>query len=304
MIKLSNVSKSFGNNLVLDNFNLEINKSAIFGLVGINGAGKSTLLRIIAGVYQSDKGAITISGDDIKDETKTKKKIFFLPDEPYYEFNLKGIDLLNLYKSYYEINMDKLNNHLTKLKLDLNKPIHNFSKGMKRQLFLSIAISLEPDYLLLDEAFDGFDPLTRLYFKRSLVELVNNKGTTVIISSHALRELEDICDSFGIIDNNTILFSGDLNEYLATTYKYQVVVENFINEEMIKSINIIKYETEGNIIKITFKGKEEAFLNEIDKYSPIFVDKLPVSFEDVFIEHVESRGYIKWHTLNIIIKKY
>lgn len=293
MIKFNNVSKSFGDNKVLDNFNLEIKKGSIFGLVGINGAGKSTMLRLLAGVYSSDSGSITINDEKVYDNEKVKKKMFFLPDEPYYAYNLKGNDLVDLYKSYYDIDINSLNKHLNAFKLDLDKPIHRFSKGMKRQLFISIAVSLNPDYLLLDEAFDGLDPLARLYFKRALIKLVNKNNTTVIISSHALRELEDICDSYGLIDHKVIKVSGDLNASLGETFKYQLAFEKYISADLLKSVNIINFEQEGKLVKITFKGDEKLFLEEIKEYHPLFIDKINVTFEDLFIDEVETRGYLK-----------
>lgn len=293
MIKFQNVSKSFGTNLVLDDFNLEINKGSIFGLVGINGAGKSTMLRILTGIYSTDKGSVTIGGEEVHENPKVKGKIFFLPDDPYYSYNLTGEDLKNLYKSFYELDEETFYKHLKVFKLDSNKSIHNFSKGMKRQLFMSLALSLNPEYMFLDEAFDGLDPLARLYFKKALIELSSRKNTTIIISSHALRELEDICDSYGLIDHKTIIDSGDLNESLASIFKYQISLTDFLSKEMIKSVNIINYETEGKLIKVTFKGDEDKFLKEINKYKPIFIDKITVSFEDLFMEEVESRGYLK-----------
>jgi|SRR5690554_5126846 len=293
MIEFVNVNKSFKNNQVFKNFNLEIKKGTIFGLVGINGAGKSTMLRLLAGVYNVDSGFITINDEDIYENESIKEKIFFLPDEPYYAFNLKGIDLINLYKSYYDIDNDSLNKHLKAFNLDLNKPIHSFSKGMKRQLFVSIAISIKLDYLLLDEAFDGLDPLARLYFKRELIKIVSKNNTTVIISSHALRELEDICDSFGLLDRNEIKISGDLNKKLEETFKYQLACEKFLSKEMIKDVEVINFTVEGKLIKIAFKGKEELFLEEIKSYKPIFVEKLNVTFEDLFIDEIEAKGYLK-----------
>ena len=301
MIKFENVSKSFGSNTVLDDFNLEIKKGSIFGLVGINGAGKSTMLRILTGIYSTDSGLVTIGGESVHENPKVKGKIFFLPDDPYYSYNLTGEDLKNLYKSFYDLDEKTFYKHLKSFKLDSNTSIHNYSK---RQLFMSLALSLNPEYMFLDEAFDGLDPLARLYFKKALIDLSSRKNTTIIISSHALRELEDICDSYGLIDHKTIIGGGDLNDSLASIFKYQLSLTDFISKEMIKSVHIINYETEGKLIKITFKGNEQDFLDEINKYRPVFIDKIAVNFEDLFMEEVEARGYLKWDTLKIIIKRW
>ena len=293
MIKITNVSKSFSTNNVLSNINLEINKGSIFGLVGINGAGKSTLLRLLSGVYTADKGEITIGGNNIVNNQKVKEKLFFLPDEPYYTYRISGEDLKDLYSSYYNFDSDLFYKHLDAFKIDSKKSIHNFSKGMKRQLFISLALSCQPDYILLDEAFDGLDPLARLYFKRELIRLSEENQMTVIISSHALRELEDICDSYGLIDHNKITSQGSLDNALSQLFKYQLAFNTNVTKDMISSVEIKTFSQEGKIIKLTFKGEQEKFLEEIKKYDPILIDQISVSFEDLFIEEVESRGYLK-----------
>src|SRR5690554_1729441 len=235
MIEIKNVFKSFGENEVLNDLSLTIKKGSIFGLVGINGAGKSTLLRMISGVYNVCSGNILIEGEEVYENPSAKRKIFFLPDDPYFSYRLTGDELKDLYKSYYNFNDDTFYKHLTTFKLDSKKPIHNYSKGMKRQIFISLAIACEPEYILLDEAFDGLDPLARLHFKRALIELSTNNNTTVIISSHALRELEDICDSYGLIDHNTIISEGEIDNALNNMNKYQFASDINLTKEMIKS---------------------------------------------------------------------
>lgn len=296
MIEIKNVFKSFGENEVLNDLSLTIKKGSIFGLVGINGAGKSTLLRMISGVYNVCSGNILIEGEEVYENPSAKRKIFFLPDDPYFSYRLTGDELKDLYKSYYNFNEDTFYKHLNTFKLDSKKPIHNYSKGMKRQIFISLAIACEPEYILLDEAFDGLDPLARLHFKRALIELSTNNNTTVIISSHALRELEDICDSYGLIDHNTIISEGEINNALTNMHKYQFATNSNITKEMIKSVEVMSIQKEGRLYKVTFKGNENLFLEEINKLNPIFIDKVFVSFEDLFIEEVEARGYLKWNT--------
>src|SRR5690606_17230922 len=224
---------------------------------------------------------------------KVKSKVFFLADDPYFSFRLTGEELKNLFESFYHFNEDAYYEHLTRFKLDPNKPIHNYSKGMKRQLFIALAIASEPEYILLDEAFDGLDPLARLHFKRALIDLSTNKNTTIIISSHALRELEDICDSYGIIDHTTILSAGSIDNALSNMHKYQFATEFILTKESFVSVQVVGLKKEGRMYQITFKGDEENFTKEVKQYKPFFVDKLYVSFEDLFIEEVESRGYLK-----------
>lgn len=295
MIEVKNVTKRFGDKPVLESVNLTINKGSIFGLIGINGAGKSTLLRIISGVYNTSGGEVLIDGENVFENPIAKSKVFFLADDPYYSFRLTGDELKNLYSNYYNFDEEKFYYHLNIFKLNSDEPIHNYSKGMKRQLFVSLAIACQPDYILLDEAFDGLDPLARLHFKKALIELSTTNNTTVIISSHALRELEDICDSYGLIDNHSIVSEGDITNVLENMHKYQIAFEKEISIDMIKSVEIKDFRLEGKIYKITFIGDEEAFIAEIDKFKPLFVDKITVSFEDLFIQEVEKRGYLKWN---------
>ena len=204
MIEIKNLSKSYGKTSVLEKVNLTVSEGSVFGLVGINGAGKSTLLRLISGVLKPNEGEIFVDGELVYENEKAKGKMFFLPDDPYYTPNINSKGLAELYKTFYDFNEETYAQYLDKFKLSEKAPIRNFSKGMKRQVFVSLALAVRPKYLLLDEAFDGLDPLARMVFKRGLIELVEEKKSAVIISSHSLRELEDISDSYGLLDHKTI----------------------------------------------------------------------------------------------------
>ena len=199
MISITNLCKSFGPKVVLANLNLQINDGQVLGLVGINGAGKSTLLRTLCGVYKADVGEILVDGKPSYENEQVKKDFFFLPDEPFYDQNSTPASILALYCSQYDVDKDKYHEYLEHFKINPKEKLNKFSKGMKRQTFISLALAIHPKYLVLDEAFDGLDPLARLMFKRELIDMISDYHSTVIISSHSLRELEDICDSFAII---------------------------------------------------------------------------------------------------------
>lgn len=293
MIQLINLNKNFKDKEVLKNLCLTIEEGTVFGLVGINGAGKSTLLRLISGVYKPDGGSVLIDEEEVFENEKAKSKIFFLPDEPYYDENVTPQSLKDIYKVFYNLDEEHYFKYLKLFEIPIKKTINKFSKGMKRQVFIALALAIKPKYLLLDEAFDGLDPLARLTFKRALIDLIDEKKTTIIISSHSLRELEDICDSYGLIDNRNIVSSGLISEATENVHKYQVVFSDIITEEQF-DINFKNYQQDGRIIKVVVKEDLEQFTKSMEKYNPLIIDEIPIDFEELFIIEVESRGYLKW----------
>ncbi len=292
MIEVKDLCKSFKDKEVLNNINLTIEDGKVFGLVGINGAGKSTLLRLLCGVYKVDSGKVLFDGEEVFENEKIKKDIFFLPDEPYYSTNTTPNSLKDIYKVFYDLDEKRYLEYIEEFKLPLKKPLNKFSKGMKRQVFISLALAIKPKYLLLDEAFDGLDPLARLTFKRALIDLINEYNSTIIISSHSLRELEDICDSYGLLDNKAISSSGDISEALEQVHKYQVAFENEVYEEDL-DFEYKSFSKDRRIIKIVVKEDYEEFSKLISKYKPLIIDEIPIDFEELFIIEVESRGYLK-----------
>ena len=209
MIRLTDVTKSYGRTQALTGASATIPTGCVFGVVGVNGAGKSTLLRLMAGVLRADSGKVEYDGEDVFENEKVKRELFFLPDEPYYGGNTTGKTLEALYSAYYPFSKDLFKDWCEKFGLDRNAPVRNFSKGMKRQMFLSLALSCQPKYLIIDEAFDGLDPGARLEFKRALIRLSEENACTAIIASHSLRELSDICTHFALISEGKTVCGGE-----------------------------------------------------------------------------------------------
>ena len=292
MISIKNLHKSYTDKKVLEGINLTINDGSILGLVGINGAGKSTLLRLLSGIFKPDEGSIEYDNETVFDNKNVKKDIFFLPDEPFYQFNETPTSLLQLYKAFYNVDESVYFSYLSYFKIPLKKSIHNFSKGMKRQVFISLALAIKPKYLFLDEAFDGLDPIARLAVKRALIDLVVEKKSTVIISSHSLRELEDICDCYALIDNKTISSNGLISDNLEKYHKYQVAFNKEYDEEDF-DLKFIKFSKDKRVIKVVSTLDYEEFLSKISNYEPLIIDEIPIDFEELFIIEVESKGYIK-----------
>ena len=293
MIEVKNIFKSFGDKNVLEDVSFKIEDGKIFGLVGINGAGKSTLLRIMSGVYKADYGEVLYDYQNVYDNPNVKKDIFFLSDSPYYPKNWTIDKFLKFYNTYYEVDMATFNKLLREFNLPLNKTINNFSKGMKRQLFIALTIAIAPKYLLLDEAFDGLDPLARLIFKRALFEALDKKRMTVIISSHSLRELEDLCDLYGILDNRKIMYSGDLGEDKANINTYQIVFDKEKSKEDFKHLDVIHFSRSGRVLKMVIKGNKNDVINELNKMKPLLLETIPLNFEDLFIYQVNKKGYME-----------
>lgn len=293
MIEIKNLTKSYVKGKpVLQNVSLTVREGTVFGLVGINGSGKSTLLRIIAGVLRGEGGQVCVDGEDVYENEGAKGKIFFLPDDPYYTSNVTASALADMYRAAYEFDDNAFRGYLEKFALNVKTPIRNFSKGMKRQVFVALALAVKPKYLLLDEAFDGLDPLARLVLKKALVELVEEKGTSVIISSHSLRELEDFCDSYGILDHGDIACAGELGDDLQKIHKFQMAFTTPMQAEML-GFAYLSYKQQGRVVYVVARGDEKELLEKINALNPLFVEEIAVDFEELFIGEVESRGYLQ-----------
>lgn len=288
MIEIQGLKKSYGSKLVLDGVHLTVPDGAKFGLVGINGAGKSTLLRLIADVLRPDEGSILLDGECVTGNAKKREELFFLPDDPYYASGTTIAKLIDLYRAFYPFDRALFDKYASAFGLQLLTPIRNFSKGMKRQAFAALALACRPRYLLLDEAFDGLDPLARLELKRGLIE---QEECTVLISSHSLRELEDICSGFALLDGGTIADAGDIHDALGKVHKFQFALEKVVRREDIP-FECLSFEAEGRVAKIIVRGEPEYILRMLEALHPLFVEEIAVDFEELFLCEVQKRGYM------------
>lgn len=290
MLKIEHLYKSFGEKEVLKDLNLEVNEGSIFGLVGINGAGKSTLLRLISGVYQSDSGTIRFNEKDTYEDETVRNEISFVSDSQYYPIGCTVESLKLLYESIYDFNEENYQKYLELFELKPKMSVNNLSKGMKRRVSLLFALSTHPKLILLDEAYDGLEPLARLRFKKALTELIEDEQVSVIISSHNLKELEDICDSFGILEDGRIISYGDLLESKDLINKYQIAFKEEKTKEDFKDFDLLHFEQEGRVFKLVIRGKEEEITDKLKAMQPVLLDVLQVNFEELFIYELESRG--------------
>lgn len=292
MIEIDGLYKSYGKKEVLSGISLRVDEGGTLGLVGINGAGKSTLLRLMAGVLRADAGSIRFDGEEIFENARKKREIFLLPDEPYYTANTTAEKLLELYSAFYPLDLARYEEYEDKFKLARKSPVRTFSKGMKRQLFVAIALACRPRYLLLDEAFDGLDPLARLEFKRGLIRLQEEAGSTVVISSHSLRELEDICSEFALLDGGAVAAAGDIRGTLDSVHKFQVALGREPRREDFP-FELLSFETEGRVARFVARGDREEIVRAIEALSPLFVEEVAVDLEELFLCEVKARGYLQ-----------
>ena len=292
MIKITNLNKSFGNKKVLENLNCNIKTNSIYGFVGANGAGKSTLLRIINDVYKADSGTIEIDEKNIENNQELKQKLVFVPDDLYFFPNYTLKDIAQFYNSLYKnFDMEYLKKLAETLKLDMNSKIQNFSKGMKRQCALICAICTNADYMFFDETFDGIDPVVRGLLKKIIAKQMEKKETTIIMTSHNLRELEDICDNLALIYKGGILFESEVNTLKTNMFKVQISLKNDFDKDTFKDLEILNFKKIGSVATIIIKGEKEKEIEKLQLLNPVILDMLPVTLEEMFIYEMEVLGY-------------
>ena len=293
MLKIRSLTKKFRDKAVLMDVNLDIHSGSVFGLIGPNGSGKSTLLKIMAGIMKPDLGCICIDDERVFDNPKVKRDILLISDDPFYFFNATLKDMKEFYRVWYpNLNDEIYEKYRAIFKLDENKTLKNFSKGMKRQSFIVLALAISPKYLFLDEAFDGLDPVMRLTFKRAISKMIEEKEMTVIISSHNLRELEDICDHVGLLHKGGVLLSKDVEDMKLHIHKVQCVIpDEKAEEELLQELDVMQYEKRLSLLTMVVKGEREEIMRKINNRKPLFAEAIPLTLEEIFISETEVAGY-------------
>ncbi len=289
MIELKNLTKTYQENPVIFKLNSKIEKGTIYGLIGANGTGKSTILRLIAGIFKPDEGQIIIEKENILHSEKLKQKVVYIPDELYTFPNYTILEHAKFYKTLYKNFSLKKFKHLVKtFKLNLNTKINNLSKGTQKCIAIICALSTNCEYILLDETFDELDPVIRKKLKEILINQNKEKNTTIIITSHNLRELEDICKSIGILYQGGIILEDNLDKIKNKMFKIQITLKENNSKTLFKKLELINYTKNGNIVTIITKGDKEKILEEL---KPITLDFTPLTLEEIFIYEMEAKGY-------------
>ncbi|WP_313293064.1 ABC transporter ATP-binding protein [Faecalispora jeddahensis] len=292
MIEVKSLVKKFGSTVALDGISFTIGGGSIFGLVGSNGAGKSTLLRSLAGIYQPENGEILVDGQAPFENSAIKSKLFFIPDYPYFfqQSNMK--EMAEFYsKTYASWDTQRYQELRSLFPLDTNARIINMSKGMQRQVALINALSVRPNYLLLDEIFDGLDPVMRQLLKKLVSSEVSERGMSVVIASHNLRELEDLCDHVGLMHKGGVVFEQELDALKLGIHRVQAIFKPMPTQDMFQGLDIIKQDSRGSLLNLVIRGQKEEILEKLNALNPVFIELLPLTLEEVFISEMEVAGY-------------
>ena len=286
MLEMNDVTKTFGSFKALDGLTLKVPKGAIYGLVGPNGAGKTTAIRHLTGVYRADSGTVTLDGQPIDENLVVKEKICCVADEPFY---FPGASL-NEMRAYYAGIYPKFDSQRFKelqdvFGLSVKSPIRRFSKGMQKQAAFHLALSTRAQYLILDEPVDGLDPVMRRQVWSLLLGDVAERGTTVLVSSHNLRELEDVCDHVGIMDHGKMLLEKSLADMQGTTHKLQIV------GGVPEGLEVLHESSSGRLKTLICRGQAWEISTKAAAAKPAYFDVLPLSLEEIFIYELGGADY-------------
>ena len=282
MIEVRELVKSFEGLRALDGLTLTVPKGAVYGLVGPNGAGKSTLIRHLTGIYRQDSGSVLIEGEPVYENPAVKQKIAYIPDEVFYYTQATLRDMKGLYKDLYPgFDEDCYRKLAGAFELDEGRPIRKFSKGQQKQAAFWLALSLRPELVVLDEPVDGLDPVMRRQVWSLLLSDVAERGTTVLVSSHNLRELEDVCDHVGILNRGKMLLERSLTELQENLVKIQLALPE--GAELPADLEILHESRTGRLRQLILRGKSEELSAKLQAAGPLFLDLLPLSLEEIFI---------------------
>ena len=293
MIAVKGITKRFDGFPAVDRVDCEMKEGMVFGLIGTNGAGKSTLMRMISGVIRPDEGETLIDDLPVYDNPEAKKKVFFIADEPYFFAHGNGTDMAEYYAMVYPtFDKEEFYKLMTQFGLDAKRKIGSYSKGMKKQLAIILGLSAKTDYLLCDETFDGLDPVMRQGVKSLLAKEMGERGLTPVIASHNLRELEDICDTIGLLHKGGILFNRDLDDMKCNIQKIQCsFAKDGELEKAKQKCDIIKSDQRGSLHILTVRGGREEVMKVFDGLDTVFCELLPLTLEEIFISETEVVGY-------------
>ena len=293
MIQVNNVVKTFDGFRALDGLTMTVEEGSIYGLVGPNGAGKSTILRHIAGVYRPDSGSVLVGGLPVYENPAVKAKISVIPDELYYFQSASTRDMMKFYRGMYPSFDDRRYQALKEAfpEVDERQPIRRLSKGMQKQSAFWLALCCQPEVLVLDEPVDGLDPVMRRQVWSLLMGDVAQRGTTVLISSHNLRELEDVCDHVGILSHGRVLLERSLTDLQDNVVKLQLAFDQPGLPKLPEGLKVLHTSQVGRLYTLIVRGSPAEIKTRMAACSPILMEALPLSLEEIFIYELGGEDY-------------
>ena len=291
MIEVKNAVKRFDGFAALDGAAISVPTGSVYGLVGPNGAGKSTLIRCLTGVYRQDEGSIRIGGEDVWENAALKGRVAVIPDDWYYFMQSSVRDMMRFYRGFYpSFSMERYEKLKEVFQIDEKRTIRRLSKGMQKQVAFWLALSCMPDYLVLDEPVDGLDPVMRRQVWSLMMGDVSERGTTVLVSSHNLRELEDVCDHVGIMDRGRVLLERSLAQLQDNMVKLQVVFQDG-RDEVPPELPVLHASRLGRIHTLIMRMNAEEATARLAAYGPMLVDAVPLTLEEIFIYELGGADY-------------
>jgi ABC-2 type transport system ATP-binding protein len=293
MIEVKDLVKTFDGFRALDGLTMAVPRGSIYGLVGPNGAGKSTVLRHIMGVYRQDSGQVLVDGVPVYENPEVKARIASIPDELYYFMSASTRDMMRFYQGIYpQFDRERYETLKEVFSIvDEKQPIRRLSKGMQKQSAFWLAMCCRPDLLVLDEPVDGLDPVMRRQVWSLLMGDVAERGTTVLVSSHNLRELEDVCDHVGILSHGKVLVERALADLQDNVVKMQVVFQEKGLPRLPEDMEILHTSQVGRIHTLIIRGNPADVTNRLAAYAPILMDALPLTLEEIFIYELGGEDY-------------
>ena len=291
MIEVRDAVKKFDGFAALDGADLLVPQGSVYGLVGPNGAGKSTLIRHLTGIYRQDGGTVRVDGQPVWENAPLKARIAAIPDDWYYFMQSTVRDMMRFYKGFYpSFSTERYEKLKEVFNIDEKRAIRRLSKGMQKQVAFWLALSCMPDYLILDEPVDGLDPVMRRQVWSLVMGDVAQRGTTVLVSSHNLRELEDVCDHVGIMDHGKVLLERSLAQLQDNMVKLQVVFQDGVTE-VPPDLPVLHASKVGRIHTLIMRMNAEEATARLAVYNPLLVDAVPLTLEEIFIYELGGADY-------------
>lgn len=292
MFQTKVVCKSYHQLEALREVSVDVKEGSIYGLLGSNGAGKTTLLKLLGGIYKPNSGEVMAFGEPVFENVLKKSELIFIPDIPYFLPQYSIMEMAKYYSGIYSSwSWERFEKLKTAFPIDTKKRIHTLSKGMQRQVAFWLGISVTPKAMLLDEPFDGLDAVMRNKVKNLIVQDVAERNMTVVISSHNLRELEDLCDHIGILHQGELILSKELDDLKSDVHKIQAAFAEPLNLSSLKNVSILYQENRGSIQIFIAKAERQVLISQLEKFTPLVMDVLPLSLEEIFIYEMGDNGY-------------